>query len=120
MASAIGSLKSNPPKAGMEDMTLGEAAKAIGVSVDTLRRWDRLGRVRTHRDARNRRLFPQVADATASCLPRLAPSPGRDPRAPQNLLPIGALEGALRRRLGDARLVRRHIEALVAREIVHD
>jgi molybdopterin-binding protein len=42
----------------MADMTLGEAAKAIGVSVDTLRRWDRLGRVRTHRDARNRRLVP--------------------------------------------------------------
>jgi molybdopterin-binding protein len=42
----------------MADMTLGEAAKAIGVSVDTLRRWDRLGRVRTTRDARNRRLVP--------------------------------------------------------------
>jgi molybdopterin-binding protein len=42
----------------MTDLTLGEAAKAIGVSVDTLRRWDRLGRVRTQRDARNRRLVP--------------------------------------------------------------
>jgi len=42
----------------MADMTLGEAAKAIGVSVDTLRRWDRLGRVRTRRDDRNRRLVP--------------------------------------------------------------
>ena len=42
----------------MEDMTLGEAAKVIGVSVDTLRRWDRLGRVRTRRDERNRRLVP--------------------------------------------------------------
>jgi len=62
----------------------------------------------------------RVADATASCLPRLAPKRGRDPRAPQNLLPIGALEGALRRRLGDARLVRRQIESLVAREITHD
>jgi hypothetical protein len=61
----------------------------------------------------------RLADATASCLPRLAPGRGRDPRAPQNLLPIGALEGALRRRLGDARLVRRHIESLVARETPH-
>jgi len=42
----------------MQDMTLGEAAKAIGVSVDTLRRWDRLGRVSTRRDERNRRLVP--------------------------------------------------------------
>jgi molybdopterin-binding protein len=42
----------------MDDMTLGEAAKAIGVSIDTLRRWDRLGRVQTRRDERNRRLVP--------------------------------------------------------------
>lgn len=44
----------------MADMTLGEAAKAIGVSVDTLRRWDRLGRVKTRRDERNRRLVPEA------------------------------------------------------------
>jgi molybdopterin-binding protein len=36
-------------------MSLGEAAAAIGVSVDTLRRWDRAGKLRTHRDERNRR-----------------------------------------------------------------
>ncbi|MGH2903197.1 MAG: TOBE domain-containing protein [Solirubrobacteraceae bacterium] len=38
------------------DLTLGDAAKAIGVSVDTLRRWDRAGKLRTHRDERNRRV----------------------------------------------------------------
>jgi molybdopterin-binding protein len=38
------------------DMTLGDAAKAIGVSVDTLRRWDREGKLHTHRDDRNRRV----------------------------------------------------------------
>ena len=37
------------------DFTLGEAAKALGVSADTLRRWDRSGRLHTHRDERNRR-----------------------------------------------------------------
>ncbi|MGO9959732.1 MAG: TOBE domain-containing protein [Solirubrobacteraceae bacterium] len=37
-------------------MTLGEAAKAIGVSADTLRRWDRDGKLQTHRDDRNRRM----------------------------------------------------------------
>jgi molybdopterin-binding protein len=37
------------------DLSLGDAAKAIGVSVDTLRRWDRSGKLRTHRDERNRR-----------------------------------------------------------------
>jgi molybdopterin-binding protein len=41
-----------------EQMTLGEAAKAIGVSQDTLRRWDRAGKLRTQRDARNRRMIP--------------------------------------------------------------
>jgi molybdopterin-binding protein len=39
-----------------QDLTLGEAATAIGVSVDTLRRWDRAGKLRTHRDERNRRV----------------------------------------------------------------
>jgi molybdopterin-binding protein len=42
----------------MHDLTLGEAAKAIGVSPDTLRRWDRNGKLRTVRDERNRRLVP--------------------------------------------------------------
>ena len=37
------------------DLSLGEAASAIGVSVDTLRRWDRAGKLKTHRDERNRR-----------------------------------------------------------------
>jgi molybdopterin-binding protein len=41
-----------------ETLTLGEAANAIGVSQDTLRRWDRSGKLHTQRDARNRRLVP--------------------------------------------------------------
>jgi molybdopterin-binding protein len=42
----------------MADMTLGEAAKVIGVSVDTLRRWDRAGKLFTTRDSGNRRRVP--------------------------------------------------------------
>ena len=38
------------------NLTLGEAASAIGVSPDTLRRWDRDGKLRTFRDERNRRM----------------------------------------------------------------
>ena len=36
--------------------TAAEAARALGVSLDTLRRWDRSGRIQTTRDASNRRL----------------------------------------------------------------
>jgi len=42
-----------------KDMSLGEAAKAIGVSADTLRRWDQSGKLRTRRDERNRRRVPE-------------------------------------------------------------
>ena len=35
-----------------------EAAQRLGISLDTLRRWDRDGRIETTRDARNRRLVP--------------------------------------------------------------
>lgn len=58
----------------------------------------------------------QRADQTALLLPRFVPGRMRDPRSPQNLLPIGALEAQLRRCLGDARLIRRRIESLIARE----
>jgi excisionase family DNA binding protein len=40
------------------DLSLGDAARALGVSVDTLRRWDAAGKLRTARDARNRRRVP--------------------------------------------------------------
>jgi hypothetical protein len=59
----------------------------------------------------------RLADATAATLPAFAPARARDPRAPQNLLPIGALETQLRRRLGDPRLTRRRIESLIVREV---
>jgi molybdopterin-binding protein len=43
----------------MEDLSLGQAARAIGVSVDTLRRWDRAGKLETVRDDRNQRRVPR-------------------------------------------------------------
>jgi molybdopterin-binding protein len=36
--------------------TANEAAQALGISLDTLRRWDRDGRIRTTRDTANRRV----------------------------------------------------------------
>jgi len=38
--------------------TASEAARALGISLDTLRRWDREGRIRTQRDKANRRVVP--------------------------------------------------------------
>ena len=41
---------------------------------------------------------------------RFASVVGRDPRAPQNLYPVGQLERVLRHRLGDAALIKRAFE----------
>lgn len=41
-------------------VTASEAARRLGISLDTLRRWDRAGRIRTTRDAANRRLVPET------------------------------------------------------------
>lgn len=52
------------------NLSLGDAARAIGVSVDTLRRWDRDGKLATVRDARNRRLVPQAEVERLASRPR--------------------------------------------------
>jgi molybdopterin-binding protein len=57
--------------AATADASLTEAARLIGVSVDTLRRWDRAGKLRTTRDDRNRRLVP------ATEIERLRAAPAR-------------------------------------------
>lgn len=55
-----------------------------------------------------------LADVTARVLPGLASSPHKDPRAPQNLVPIGGLERQLRHRLGDAALLYRSLRGALA------
>ena len=56
----------------------------------------------------------QLVDGAAAALPRFASTPHKEPRAPQNLFPIGGLERELRRRLGDAALVHRAIRIAAA------
>jgi hypothetical protein len=46
-----------------------------------------------------------VADRLAVSLARYASAEQKDPRAPQNLYPVGGLERELRRRLGDPALL---------------
>lgn len=43
---------------GDELYSASEAARALGISLDTLRRWDRTGRIATRRDGANRRVVP--------------------------------------------------------------
>src|SRR4051794_25961157 len=50
---------------------MSDAARSLGVSQDTLRRWDRAGKIRTQRDDRNRRRVP------VSEVERLAARPAR-------------------------------------------
>lgn len=48
-----------------------------------------------------------LADLSVATLPRFASSAYKDPRAPQNLIPIAGLERRLRSMLGDSRLLHR-------------
>ena len=57
----------------------------------------------------------EAADTVAAWLPRLASEKHVDPRAPQNLVPIAALERELRKLMGDSRLTER-----LVREAVRD
>jgi hypothetical protein len=53
----------------------------------------------------------RLADLVTATLPAFASAAHKDPRAPQNLYPIGGLERTLRRRLGDPTLLYRSLQA---------
>lgn len=55
-----------------------------------------------------------LADRATATLPRFASRPHQDPRAPQNLHPIGGLERQLRHRLGDPTLLDRALRRAAA------
>jgi hypothetical protein len=55
-----------------------------------------------------------TADRIAGIIPRYAGVAHRDPRAPQNLQPVGGLEKYLRHRLGSAALAVRAVREAVA------
>ena len=55
-----------------------------------------------------------LADLSVVTLPRFAATAYKDPRAPQNLIPIAGLEQRLRGRLGDARLLHRALTRAAA------
>ena len=53
-----------------QGLTLTEAARAIGVSVDTLRRWQRAGKLRTERDDAGRHRVARAEVERLSARPR--------------------------------------------------
>jgi uncharacterized protein len=55
-----------------------------------------------------------AANFVTGLLPRYASKPWRDPRAPQNLAPVGSLESRLRHLLGDQMLAARAVRDAVA------
>ncbi len=56
----------------------------------------------------------EIANQTTHLIPQYASHPSRDPRAPQNLTPVGALEQELGRQMGDAALIKRRVQNFLA------
>jgi hypothetical protein len=56
----------------------------------------------------------RLADRVTATLPRFSSAPHKDPRAPENLYPIGGLEREMRRRLGDSHLMFRALRRAAA------
>jgi molybdopterin-binding protein len=59
-------------------LTAAEAARALGISLDTLRRWDRDGKIEVQRDSANRRVV------TAAEIERLRGAQGSDELSARN------------------------------------
>ena len=61
-----------------KDLPAAQAARALGISLDTLRRWDREGKLRVERDSANRRVV------TVSEIERLRGPEGGDRLSARN------------------------------------
>ena len=104
------------------DLSLGEAAQALAVSLDTLRRWDRAGKLRTTRDERNRRRVPASEVERLAARPRRRRSAPGDALSARNRLPgrvrsveVDGVMGLVELEAGPFRLV-----AAVTRDAVED
>lgn len=56
----------------------------------------------------------QLADLSTFLIPHYASHPSRDPRAPQNLTPVGALEKQLSRYMGDKLVIERRLRSFLS------
>ena len=93
---------------GWRRTTLTEVARRAGVSRMTIyRTWGDMPQLLSDLMTR------EWAGVVTAQLPRFAGRPW-DPRTPQNLAPVGALEAWLRHRMGDPRFIRRALTAWLA------
>ncbi|ELS31990.1 MULTISPECIES: hypothetical protein [Pseudanabaena] len=60
-----------------------------------------------------------IADQSTYLIPQYASHPSRDPRAPQNLTPVGALEKELGRRMGSRELISRRLRDFLAKSAIN-
>ncbi|MGF1491910.1 MAG: hypothetical protein ACFBSC_05525 [Microcoleaceae cyanobacterium] len=60
----------------------------------------------------------EIANQTCLLIPEYASTPSRDPRAPQNLTPVGALERDLARLMGNQTLVSRRLQQFLSNVVV--
>lgn len=58
----------------------------------------------------------EIADQSTYLIPQYASHPSRDPRAPQNLTPVGGLEKELGRHMGDKGVIERRLRTFLASE----
>jgi molybdopterin-binding protein len=109
----------------MQSYTIGQAARLLGVSPDTARRWADAGRVTTHRDDAGRRLIDGrdlAAFAVELAQSATEPEPGASHTSVRNAFPgivtavkLGDVAAQVEIQAGPHRLV-----SLVTREAVEE
>jgi molybdopterin-binding protein len=99
-----------------ETYSIGAAARALGISVDTVRRWDRQGRIAVSRDDRNHRVIAAAeVDRLRGTTPHLISARNR---LPARVVSV-ELEGFLARIVLDTTESAR-VVAVVTREAVDE
>ena len=91
-----------------------EAAQALGISLDTLRRWDRDGRIKTKRDAGNRRVV------SAKEIARLRGTSGSSAMSARNRFPGTVHDVQAEGLLAQVEILVTEPTRIVAREAVEE
>ncbi len=73
-------------------LSIGQAAEILGVSVDTLRRWEKAKKIKAYRSPSNRRIYhrDELSHIYASSTPQLEPLPAPITKPIENVEPIAS------------------------------